>query len=108
MIQIDEWKKDVEMIQRRWIESGEQMALHPNHEYALRRDIQRLILIATSLDQYIRETIGGYKKASAELDLAKKSITSGLLRPSTGRCTCGRIRRDPYCPIHRSQEPQAE
>jgi len=108
MIQIDEWKKDVGLIERRWLESAEQMALHPNHEYALRRDIQRLIMIAKSLDQYIRETIGAHAKATAELQLAKKSIDTSIVRQSVGRCTCGRKSKDPYCPIHRPHEPEAE
>lgn len=103
MIQIDDWKKDVEMIEKRWVEGPATMALHPNHEYALKRDLQRLIMITRSLDQYIRETVGSYSKATAELQLAKKSIAAGITR-----CTCGRRSKDPYCPIHRPQEPEAE
>lgn len=95
MIQLDDWKRDVDMIEKFWLRSETILAIHPNHDRALKRDISRLVMITRQLDQYIRETIGGHAKATKELQLAKKAITS--------KCTCGRRDKDPLCPVHRSR-----
>lgn len=102
---IEGWQKDSALIEKRWLlQTHEQIAVHPNHDYRLRRDIARLIDIIREQQHYILEQFG-------KQQLVQQPTGTAMVNPSINRfdvgkikCTCGRFFRDTYCPVHRVQE----